>query len=285
MTGYSASSFELSGQRFNMEIKSYNHKYLDIVIKLPRAYNYLESKLRKNIGEYVIRGRVEFLLNVDEINLERYINKDRAKIIYNLMKELVKEIGIREEITLNHILNYKEFLLTNNEKLVIKKEDEDNFWNKFNSLMLDFSKSRIKEGKELEKDINKRLKLLEKNIIKIEKILPKIKENNLLKVKKRITEIFGKETSNDRLEQEIVYLIEKFDVSEEITRFKAHLKNIKDIIEGKSQIGKKLDFYTQELLREINTLTVKSQDAEISKISVDIKSEIEKIREQVQNVE
>lgn len=285
MTGYATNFFEISGRRFNLEIKSYNHKYLDIVVKVPRVYGSIENQLRKSIGEYVGRGRVEFSLNVEEINIEKYINKDKARAVYKLMREIVEEIGIKEKITLNHILNYKELLFTNNEKTVMTKEGEGLFWKNFERLMQDFSKSRIKEGRELEKDIKKRLKLLEKNIIKVEKLLPDIKENNLLKIKKRVTEIFGKENLNDRLEQEIVYLVEKLDVSEEITRFKAHIKNIKSIIDENNQIGKKLDFYTQELLREINTLTVKSQDADISKISVDIKSEIEKIREQVQNVE
>ncbi|MCX7990440.1 MAG: YicC family protein [Proteobacteria bacterium] len=285
MTGYACNGFELAGQRFSLEIKSYNHKYLDIIVKTPKAYNYLENQLRKAIGDYVNRGRIEFSLNVEEINLERYINKDKAKNVYNLMNEIIRELDIKESISLSHILNYKELLFSNGEKTRIAKEGDPIFWKEFSKLMKDFTKSRVKEGKELEKDIKKRLYLLEKNIVKIEKILPKIKNNSILKIKKKISEIFDRENISDRFEQEIVYMTEKLDVSEEITRFKAHVKNIIDITKSNSQVGKKLDFYTQELLREINTLTVKAQDAGVSKIAVDIKSEIEKIREQVQNVE
>lgn len=285
MTGYAAKSFEISAQRFNLEIKSYNHKYLDIIIKIPKAYNYLENQIRKTIGEYVNRGRVEFVFTVEETNLERYINRDKAKIVHKLIDELRKSLNIKEDITLTHILYYKDFLLTNNEKLSLSGEFEELFWGKLSEVLKDFNKSRIKEGKELEKDIKKRLRFLEKNILKIEKMLPTIKNNNISKIKKRVFEVFEKANFAERLEQEILYITEKLDVSEEIIRFKTHLKNIQNIIKDNSQIGKKLDFYTQELLREINTLIVKSQDAEVSKIGVDIKSEIEKIREQVQNVE
>ncbi len=285
MTGYAAKSFEISAQRFNLEIKSYNHKYLDIIIKIPKAYNYLENQIRKTIGEYVNRGRVEFVFTVEETNLERYINRDKAKIVHKLINELRKSLNIKEDITLTHILYYKDFLLTNNEKLSLSGEFEELFWKKLSEVLKDFNKSRIKEGKELEKDIKKRLRFLEKNILKIEKMLPTIKNNNISKIKKRVFEVFEKANFAERLEQEILYITEKLDVSEEIIRFNTHLKNIQNIIKDNSQIGKKLDFYTQELLREINTLIVKSQDAEVSKIGVDIKSEIEKIREQVQNVE
>lgn len=285
MTGYATVSFDLKNQKFSLEIKSYNHKYLDIVVKVPKVYSYLENQVRKAIGKYVTRGRVEFSLYIEELNLERYINVDKAKLVYKQIKDLSKELGIKEDITLEHILTYKELLFPNNDRLILLKVDEKIFWDNFAKLIESFTKSRIKEGREIQNDIKKRLKVLEKSITKIEKLVPLIKENNILRIKKRLSEIFDKEESNLKLEQEIVYYTDKMDVSEEITRFKTHLKNIKDILQSKEQIGKKLDFYTQELLREINTLTVKSQDAQVSKISVDIKSEIEKIREQAQNVE
>lgn len=285
MTGYATKSFEVEGQKFNLEIKSYNHKYLDISFKTHRSFSFLENIIKKEINHHIKRGRVEIILNVEESPIEKYLNPDRAKLIYNLVKDIKKELKLKEEISFSDILTFKELFFINTDKLSLSKEGTEIFIRNFNQLVNSFVKSRIKEGKELEKDIKKRLKKLEKNIADIEKKLPEIKNNAKLRIKKRLSEIFEKENINGRLEQEVVYFIDKIDVSEEITRFKAHLKNIQDIIDKGEQSGKKLDFYTQELLREINTLSVKSQDAQISKIAVDIKSEIEKIREQVQNVE
>ncbi len=285
MTGYSTNSFEIEGYKFNSEVKSYNHKYLDVVLKMPKPFSFLENIIRKEVNGYARRGRIEIVISIEDYSPDRVINSEKIRQIYDLIEGLKKELKIKDRTNFSEIMMLKEFFFTSTDRVVLSKDGVSLFIKRFKELMDRFQKSRIKEGSELEKDIKKRIVGLQKFISKIEKRVPKLKKQLKQKIEKKLSEFFEKENLNGRIEQEVLYYLDKMDVSEEIMRFKIHLKNMINILDSKDEAGKKLDFYTQELLREINTLSVKSQDAEISKIAVDIKSEIEKIREQVQNVE
>ncbi len=285
MTGYGIGSFEIEGYKFNAEIKSYNHKYLDVILKLPRHFSFLEHTIKKEINSYARRGRIEVFISIEDYSIEKVINIEKARQVYNVVKGIKNYLGIKDRASFSELMMLKEFFFINDDKVILSPQGIDLFMKNFGKLMDSFHKSRTKEGRELEKDIKKRTANLQKLIEKIEKRLPQLKKQLKIKIEKKLSELFEKENINGRLEQETLYYIDKMDVSEEIMRFKTHLKNINNILSLKDEAGKKLDFYTQELLREINTLSVKSQDADISKIVVDVKSEIEKIREQAQNVE
>lgn len=285
MTGYASKAFFIGEQTFNIEIKSYNHKYLDIFLKTPRSLAYLENGLKKRVSNVVKRGKVEIFLTLVDTPIKEVFNEKRALELYEFLKKLNNKLGNNKKPSLKEMIFFRDFFIQQKDDVIVDKFFENELIKNFEECLNLFSISRIIEGDFLKKDILKRLKILVVQVAKIEKHLPRLKEKQKIKIKKRIEEFLAKDVQKERLEQEISYMLDKIDVNEEITRLKQHVKNFKKIIDEKESCGKKLDFYTQEMLREINTLSVKSQDAKISEISIEIKSEIEKIREQVQNVE
>lgn len=285
MTGYASTNFSANGYCFFLEIKSYNHKYLDIFIKVPRYMAYLESTLKKEAAKFINRGKVEIFLSIVDTPVKAVIKEDKVMEIYNFLKVLSKRIGTKKAPALEDVILLKEFITQTMENSPVDKDLEHLLLKKFQQCLGDFSKARRTEGAFLEKDITKKVNVLSRLVESLEEYLPQLKIKQKEKIKKRVEEFLIKEVQRERLEQELSYMFDKLDVSEEISRLKQHIKNFKNIMKGKDACGKKLDFYTQEMLREINTLTVKSQDAYVSELSIEIKGEIEKIREQVQNVE
>lgn len=285
MTGYASKAFSISDQKFNLEIKSYNHKYLDIFFKAPRSLNYMENRLKKEVSKVIERGKVEIFLTLVDASIDDIFEEKKAVQLYNFLSELNKKFGNNKKPSLMEVVFFRDFFIHPKDDFVIDKFFENELIKHFSDCLNKFSESRVMEGNFLRKDVQKRLKILSSHVSKVEKYLPKVKERQKAKIKKRIEEFLVKEVQKERLEQEISYMLDKFDVNEEIVRLKQHIANFEKIMEEKGSCGKKLDFYTQEMLREINTLSVKSQDGKVSEISVEIKAEIEKIREQVQNVE
>ncbi len=285
MTGYASKVFSTGAYTVSTEIKSYNHKYLDVFVKLPRSLAYLENILKKEVSNVVQRGKVEIFFSVLDNSVKSVINETKFKEVYAYLTELNKWIGIKKAPTLSDIMLFKDLFVQNKENFEINKDFETILLNNFKECLKSFAKSRQTEGAFLAKDISKRVNRLSTLVKKVEKHLPKLKEKLKIKIKNRIEELLATDIQRERLEQEVAYMLDKIDVSEEIGRLNQHLTNFKKILKLGDSCGKKLDFYTQEMLREINTLSVKSQDAFISELTIEIKGEIEKIREQVQNVE
>lgn len=285
MTGYATLSFSVGKNKFSLDIKSYNHRYLDIYVKGPRFISSFENVIKRELSKCLERGKVEVYLTILDMPVTDEINEDKAKEVYDFLKKFSKKIGLERQPELADLFILRDLFFRANDGFVINKKFETTFLKNFNICLKSFLASRKSEGDFLKSDILQRLQNITYLVKNIEKNLPQIKERNKAKIASRVNEILTLSLQKERLEQEISYMLDKLDVSEELSRLKAHLKNVQKIIDGKAACGKKLDFYCQEMQREINTLSVKSQDALISELSIDVKAEIEKIREQVQNVE
>jgi uncharacterized protein (TIGR00255 family) len=216
---------------------------------------------------------------VDTVRLK--VNKPFAREYYNALVSLKDELSISDSIGIDIIASQRDVFLPDEAEI-----DIVGFFDAFGIALSELEKTRVKEGKDLINDINKRLRLLNKNVTHIEKIRKKYITNAHQKLYKRLKELIGNVAIDEtRLIQETAILIEKSDITEEIVRIKSHLRHCKEVLMSGNTIGKKVDFIIQELRRESNTIGSKSQDVEITAYVVEIKHELEKIREQVQNLQ
>ena len=285
MTGFGKSEVTLDHFNVNIEIRSLNSKFLDLSLKLPNIFKDLELPIRKLIKEKVIRGKVELIIHYEKINMTNTASLNKEKIIgyHNELKEITEELNYNSDKDLigyalklpEIILHSKDILNENSKSLVLSCVEK---------ACEDLKKFRINEGSALEKELNKYLNsiledLLDVNNFEIER-LPKVKE----KLFKAIDELNLKNQIDEkRLEQELIYYSEKIDLTEEKVRLKEHCLHFKKSIK-ETNSGKKLGFITQEMGREINTLGSKANHISIQKIVVNMKDELEKIKEQVLNV-
>ena len=285
MTGFGKSEVTLDHFNVNIEIRSLNSKFLDLSLKLPNIFKDLELPIRKLIKEKVIRGKVELIIHYEKINMTNTASLNKEKIIgyHNELKEITEKLNYNSDKDLigyalklpEIILHSKDILNENSKSLVLSCVEK---------ACEDLKKFRINEGSALEKELNKYLNsiledLLDVNNFEIER-LPKVKE----KLFKAIDELNLKNQIDEkRLEQELIYYSEKIDLTEEKVRLKEHCLHFKKSIKENNS-GKKLGFITQEMGREINTLGSKANHISIQKIVVNMKDELEKIKEQVLNV-
>ncbi|MBH20060.1 MAG: YicC family protein [Crocinitomicaceae bacterium] len=285
MTGFGKSEVTLDHFNVNIEIRSLNSKFLDLSLKLPNIFKDLELPIRKLIKEKVVRGKVELIIHYEKINMTNTASLNKEKIIgyHNELKEITEKLNYNSDkdligyaLKLPEIIQHSKDILNENSKSLVLSCVE--------KACEDLKKFRINEGSALEKELNKYLNsiledLLDVNNFEIER-LPKVKE----KLFKAIDELNLKNQIDEkRLEQELIYYSEKIDLTEEKVRLKEHCLHFKKSIK-ETNSGKKLGFITQEMGREINTLGSKANHISIQKIIVNMKDELEKIKEQVLNV-
>ncbi len=278
MTGYGRGVTE----NFKVEIRSSNHKNRDIRINIPSYLYYYEPEIRNMVKEKFQRGRIEiFVPKPEEENLKLKINKSLAKEYYRALVSLKDELSIREDIGINILASQRDIFSQEEPEIEIPT-----FHKALEIALEELKKMRIEEGTNLAEDITRRIAFLNRNIVVLEEKRIVFVENarTILadKLKKFLTNISIDET---RLIQETAILVEKSDITEEIIRIKSHLKYTENILAGSDVIGKKLEFLVQELHRELNTISSKTADAEISKLVIEMKHELEKIREQIQNLQ
>ena len=286
MTGYGNYECENDKISFSMELKSVNSKYYESNIKLPYVFSHQEEKINNIIKNKIKRGRINFNLSykikdskvhaitLDKIKLEKYLS---------VLRELKVSSNIDKEITIDNVLNFQDVLDSSqkiNDKSIIK------LLHTGLEVTIDQHHSfRVNEGKNLQKDILKSIHKISKNINKIDLLWNKEKLNYKDKYKKRIYNyIDNHEIDEQRLYQEIAIIIDKRDINEEVIRFKSHIKCFLSYVEKYNLLGKRLVFLLQELFREINTIGSKSEVLKINNITLDIKSELEKIKEQTYNI-
>lgn len=289
MTGFGRGEYLEEGLHFIVEIKTVNHRYNDIIIKKPKNLNYIEEKIRKTIKNHIKRGRVEVFINleyVDESNIFIKPDIQLAMSYINAINQLSKETGVKNEITIESLLKFPDIL-----KIEQVDDDETRLWNTLKKALLNalenLNKMRINEGNELMYDILERNKYIKEMVLKIEDrsnfVVIEYKEKLLNRIKEIIDDTF--KLDENRLENEIVFYADRSSITEEIVRLYSHINQLNEILTYNEPIGRKLDFLVQEMNREINTISSKSSDVNISKLVIEIKSEIEKIREQIQNIE
>ena len=287
MTGFGKSILINEQREYQIEMKSVNHRYLDINVRIPRQLMYLEETIKKEISSKIKRGKIEVFINFQDKKQEGekvLINKDMAKSYIHQLQEIAKETGISPEIEITEIAKMPEVLnITFNQEDEKIKQEIIELTKDATSKMEDMKKF---EGIKMAEDINKRMDKINEKITKISCNSTRLIEEYIVKLEKRIKEILKtEEVDKSRLAQEVVIYADKCSIEEEITRLRSHVKQFKEMLESDTAVGKKLDFLIQEMNRETNTIGSKANQLEIINYVVDIKTELENIREQIQNIE
>lgn len=288
MTGYGRSKLQLDGKEYIIEIKAVNHRYIDIMVKLPRNISYLEDKIKKTVSNNASRGKIDVTIsyaNVGTSEANVSINKTLANEYIQQLKEIANENGLCEDINVTDILKLPDILITEN------NVDEEKVWQEFepklNDALKSFNNMRLQEGTKLCEDVLKRIEVIDKNLVIISSKSTGLVEKYVVKLEARLKEILKTDSNIDpnRLAQEAVIFSDKCSIEEEITRLKSHINQFKTMINEGNAKGKQIDFLLQEMNRETNTIGSKANCLDITKMVIEIKTELENIREQIQNIE
>ncbi len=289
MTGFGKSEVIKKGTKVVAEIRSVNSRYLEVTTKLPKNQNHRENDVKDIINRSLSRGKINVSVSIDDAKLERpalIINKQAAREYYKLLNDLRKSLKIKSEITLDHLLKFTELLGVEE-----KPGDEEFEWslteNAINNAIKNLISMKQQEGRELKKDLTMRINLIDSKVKDIEKLSSKRVPLERERLREKVNKLLEKPNQVDdkRIDQEIIFLAEKLDITEECTRIKSHNKFFLEAMAEKEPSGRKLNFLIQELNREANTISSKANDANISHIAITIKEELEKVREQIQNIE
>jgi len=288
MTGYGRGEWQEGEKRLEVEVKSFNHRYLDISPRLPRRLNSLEAQVRNLIKQRVSRGRVEVSVQSDDSSLvEQKLELDiaLAKDYHLALKTLQQELGTPGEIRLETLANFRDIFTRKEVETDLEKEWAS-LQNALEAGLRSLEQMRRDEGLALRGDFLGRLTAIEEMTREIEKKAPLGLEAYRDRLAGRVQELSrGLPVDEVRLAQEVAYLAERSDITEELVRIRSHLNQFREMLDDSEPVGRKLEFLLQEINREANTIGSKASDAGIAQVAVEIKSELEKMREQVQNVE
>jgi TIGR00255 family protein len=287
MTGYGVVQGKLGSRRVAIETKSVNHKFCEINLRLSPRYTFLEGKIAEFTKSRFNRGRIDVLIKEESPNAPKgpvKVDMERLKGFYQDLKKAAKVLKIPGEITLSSLLNLPQVLLTEEE------EDLEAIWKELQPLLkasfVSLEKMRVREGQGISRFFTQHLAQFAKEIQAIEAWVPKNVELHRVQLLDRIQKLStGVELDPQRLSQEVAYFVDRSDISEELQRLESHVAHFRELLGGREPVGRKLDFLVQEMNREVNTLSAKAQNAEISRRVVECKHLLEKMREQVQNVE
>jgi uncharacterized protein (TIGR00255 family) len=289
MTGYGRGETKSDSTNFVVEMKSVNHRYNDIIIRMPKKLSVLEERIRKLIKSSIKRGRIETYISIvesGETDIKIAPNVDLVKQYYASLKEIKNEIGLKDEITLSQLTSFPDVFKVENEE-----QDEELIWQSLKPAINDALSSLIHmrkiEGSKLAEDIKNRGKKIYDIVKSIESRAPQIVKEYRDKLMDRVKELTDGtvEIDENRIAVEVSIYADRSNITEELVRLCSHLEQLNAILDESGAIGRKIDFLIQEMNREINTIGSKSSDIEISSAVIEVKSELEKIREQVQNIE
>ena len=289
MTGFGRGEYKDDNYQFLVECKTINHKYADINIRLPRKLSFLEDKARILVKDYIKRGRVDLYIKLDllgseDVNLK--FDEELATQYVSILKQINDKFDLVDDISVMNIAKFPDVIKTEE-----KEDDEDKLWSMLKvaleNALLKLKEMRSEEGKKLAEDIQNRCDLLKNYIEDIEKYSYNVVIDYKEKLKNRISDMLEDPSIIDesRLAQEVAIYADKSSITEEIVRFKSHIEQLKNTVVKNESIGRKIDFLIQEMNRETNTIGSKSSDLNITNLVVEVKSELEKIREQIQNIE
>lgn len=288
MTGYGRAELVKEDVKASAEISSVNNRFCEIQFRLPKFLNPLESKLKETILSTITRGKISYTLNWEEsLPITSYVklNEEASDVYYTIMTQLKEKYNLSSEIRADHFLNLPDLI-----KVEKEEYDIDKAWEVVHEITLraleEFNSMRKAEGTRLAKDLKQRVNNLDGTISEIEKLTPLNVESYRKKLKTRISELLADQVVDEqRIEQEVALMAEKCDVTEECVRFKSHNQQFLSALKEGGPVGKRLTFLLQEMNREANTIGAKASDAKISQKVIFLKEEIEKLREQVQNIE
>ena len=288
MTGFGRGESKHNGMVVSAEIRSLNHRFLDVELRLPKSLFAFERELKGIISSGLSRGKVNatIMIKGEEITSGGLtIDKELAATYIKLLNELKDDLNIDDSIKLEQLLNFPDIITVDN-----SKELDESVWEAVKTAIelaiVDLNDMRRKEGREINNDLEARVATIEDKIVAIESSSKEKSKEEFEKLKKRVEELASSEIINEgRLEMEVALIAEKVDTTEECIRFKSHNKLFLDLLKNGKSEGRKLNFLVQEMHREANTIGSKANDASIAHLVVGIKEEVEKLREQIQNIE
>ena len=289
MTGFGRAKLEKNDRIYNIEIKSVNHKYSDISVKLPKSLIYVEDKIKKQIILKIARGKIDVFVSFENYSAKGkdiIVNEELVKKYLEKFKLLAEQNNLRQEIPVAEIIKLPEVLTikeTEDEEDAIQSELLECLEQAINN----FVEMREAEANKIKEDLEARINDVEQSVQKISTYSTRLVEEYVVKLEERIKEILKTDVIDEaRLAMEVVLYADKCSVEEELTRLKSHIDQFRTLINSKEgPVGKKLDFLIQEMNRETNTMGSKSGSLEITNLVVDIKTKLEDIREQIQNIE
>lgn len=286
MTGYGESQVATAAGVVEVALRSVNGRFLDIKFHLSPSLGILEKDIRDVVSENIQRGTLTITVSKKSKSEKTFrVRTDRAKQIFQDLKKLSKELGLKNDVTLKDLLAFSTSLTGEDGADQMTESDKKKILLTVKAAIKKLEAEKLREGLRLQKDLSFRLQKIQALVVKITDLRSKAHAEISDRLKRKIADLQLKEFDHERIAQEVVWAIEKSDIQEEITRLQEHLRHVRKLIEAKEGSGKKLDFYTQELLREINTIGSKANHSGITEVVVEVKTLVDQIKEQVQNVE
>jgi uncharacterized protein (TIGR00255 family) len=290
MTGFGRGEYSNDAFDITLEIKSVNNRYCDILVKMPKKLNVFEDRIKNTIKSHLSRGRIDVYINIEEKaqdNYEVVANYDILDKYVKVYREMISRYALDEDINIGMISRLQDGI-----DVSYKERAEEDYWDviepALNEAIERIKAMRKTEGEKLKMDVLEKVSHIEVTLSEIEKYSPQILAAYKQKTRERIKELLSElyaEIDENRIANELAIYADKTNINEEIVRIHSHLAQIKTILEATEPIGRKLDFLIQELNREVNTIGSKSPDIDISNLVIALKSDIEQIREQIQNLE
>ena len=287
MTGFGRYEYQTGSKKFTVELKGVNHRYLDVNIRMPKKFNFFETAIRTLLKQYALRGKVDIFITYEdnsESQAALKYNETLAAEYMRYFKQMEESFGIDNDIRVSTLAHCPE-VLTMEEK----PDDEDAVWSGLQMALegafAQFVETRTTEGENLKKDILNKLSGMETLVGHVEERSPQIVEEYRKKLEDKIHELLDVPVDENRMAAEVILYADKICTDEETVRLKSHISHMRDTLEETEGIGRKLDFIAQEMNREANTILSKANDLEVSNYAIGLKTEIEKIREQIQNIE
>ena len=287
MTGFGRASGHIHSCLFTVEMKSVNHRFLDIHLKMPKQLMNVEDKIRKLISKSISRGRIEVYINVEGEFLTTksiHVDWDLLDRYVTSFQQMKKRYSLEDQLSFQHILALHD-VMDIQEETASSSTFENDILELIKVAITDLSTMRNVEGEQLVADLKLRLSKLSKINHQLEKLAPIVVENYRERITKRVSEFVSGTIDENRILTEVALFADKADINEEITRIHSHIHQFIESLTSNEPIGRKLDFLVQELNREANTIGSKANDSQIAKNVVELKSLIEKLKEQVQNIE
>lgn len=288
MTGFGRAEVQDEEKKFTVEMKGVNHRYLDVNIRMPKKLNFFEASIRNLLKTYVSRGKVDIFISYEDLSEGQgslKYNEALAAEYLGYLHKMGETFGIEDDIRVSTLSRYPE-VFTMEEQAV----DEEALWSSLKQALEQalarFVETRETEGKKLQEDLIGKLEGMKQVVAKIEERSPEIVAEYRKRLEEKVEELLGDvQMEEGRIASEVILFADKICTDEEIVRLKSHIDHMIQTLQAGNEIGRKLDFIAQEMNREANTILSKANDLEVSNLAIELKTEIEKIREQIQNIE
>ena len=288
MTGYGRCERIIGTKKITAELKSVNHRFSDYNIKVPRQYGFLEDRVRQFISKEVARGKIDVYVSIEscgEADKTVTVNKELAGNYVEILRDLCETFSLKDDISVSTIASFTDIF-----RAEPKRDDEEEIWTAVSEVLADavssFISMRAREGERIERDLRERVTYMKSLANEIDKLSPMAVQVYKAKLYQKIKEVIDEREPDDtRILTEVAIFADKVAVNEETVRLASHYDEFFTILDSNEPAGRKLDFLIQQINREVNTIGSKASDLEIAKLVVTLKGEIEKLREQIQNIE